>query len=89
MDIMLNSPHQKLEEYFAKKYTDKYVEFGGYFHIKPYNTFSNSPMREYFASGEYKELNDPLLEKYWSNAQRMNLYITIVVFLIIIAAMFF
>ena len=85
---MLNSPHQKLEEYFAKKYTDKYVEFGGYFHIKPYQTFSNSPMREYFASGKYKELNDPLLERYWRNSQRVNLYITVAVILIIIISMF-
>ncbi len=57
--------HQKLEEYFAKKYTAKYVEFGGYYYIKPYWLFSRSPMEKYFLSGQYSELNDNKLEKLW------------------------
>ncbi len=57
--------HQKLEEYFAKRYTEKYVEFGGYFYIKPFLIFSKSPMEKYFSSGQYAELNDKKLEKLW------------------------
>ena len=57
--------HQNLEEYFAKKYTAKYVEFGGYYYIKPFWILRKSPMEKYFSSGQYSELNDKKLEKLW------------------------
>lgn len=82
--MKLRSLEQQLEEYFAKKYTDKYVEFGGYFHIKPYQSSRRSPMQKYFSSGEYKELNDPKLESYWKEIRKRQLYWGIVAAVMII-----
>ena len=65
---------QELEEYFAKNYTKKYVEFGGYFHIKPHKSLTKSPMEHYFASGKYKELNDSTLEFYWKEIKKRKFY---------------
>jgi len=85
---MLNSkPHQVLEEYFAKHYTNKYIEFGAYFHIKPYETFTKSPMQKYFSSGKYKELNDEQLDVLWLAVRWRNYYVNIaaiIVFIIIL-----
>lgn len=72
--MKLISLEQQLEEYFAKKYTDKYVEFGGYFHIRPFQTSRKSPMQAYFSSGKYKELNDPELDKYWKEIKKRQFY---------------
>lgn len=80
--MKLIAKQQELEEYFAKNYTRKYVEFGGYFYIKSYNTLSKSPMEQYFSSGKYKELNDPKLESYWKEVKKhqfkWNLFVIVV-----------
>jgi len=61
---------QQLEEYFAKTYPAKYIEFGGYFFMKSYKVLGKSPMEKYFSSGKYKELNDPRLEEYWTQIKK-------------------
>ena len=80
----LRAVHQELEEYFAKKYTNKYIEFGGYFYIKPYNTITKSPMQKYFSSGKYKELNDPKLEVYWRKIKKQEFYWNIIIIVLLI-----
>ena len=77
--------HQKLEEYFAKKYTSKYTEFGGYFYIKPFWLFSKSPMEKYFSSGQYLELNDPELERLWIAVRWDEFYKKLFIIFIIFA----
>lgn len=72
--MKLRVTQQELEEYFSKKYTKKYIEFGGYFHIKPYKSLTKSPMEQYFSSGKYKELNDPILEGYWKEIKKRQFY---------------
>ena len=72
--MKLRAIQQELEEYFAKNYTKKYTEFGGYFHIKPHKTLTKSPMEQYFSSGKYKELNDPKLESYWNEIKKRQFY---------------
>lgn len=71
--MKLQAARQKLEEYFAKKYTKKYTELGGYYYIKSYKDLSKSPMQKYFSSGKYKELNDPKLEIYWKEVKKHEL----------------
>ena len=68
--MKLQDARQALEEYFAKEYTKKYTELGGYFYIKGYKDLSKSPMQKYFSSGKYKELNDPKLESYWKEVKK-------------------
>lgn len=75
---------QKLEEYFAKKYTKKHTELGGYFSIKGYKDLSKSPMQKYFSSGKYKELNDPKLESYWKEVKKSELKWNIFVVVVIV-----
>ena len=57
-----------LEVYFAKRYTDHYVRFGGQW--TPFGSFPISAMQHYFISGGYRELDDPELEKLWVAARR-------------------
>lgn len=71
--MKLRAAQQKLEEYFAKKYPEKYTELGGYFHVKGYKDLSKSPMQKYFSSGKYKDLNDPELETYWKEVRKCEL----------------
>ena len=78
--------HQKLEEYFAKKYTKKYVELGGYFGIKPFWILSKSPMEKYFSSGQYSELNDKTLEELWLAVRWSSFYSKLFTIFIIFAA---
>lgn len=78
--------HEQLEEYFAEKYTEKYIELGGYFYIKPVWPFGKSPMEKYFQSGQYLELNDRQLEKLWEPVKREILYKKVI---IIVAVIFF
>jgi len=82
--MKLSATQQELEEYFAKTYTKKYIEFGGYFHIKPYKTLSKSPMQQYFSSGKYKELNDSKLERYWKEIKKREFYWNIFVITVIV-----
>lgn len=82
--MKLQNLQQELEEYFAKQYTKKYVEFGSYFHIKPYKTLSKSPMQQYFSSGKYKELNDPKLESYWKAIKKHQLYWNIIGIIVVV-----
>ena len=51
-----------LEEYFAKKYTKKFTELGGSY----YAGEDSTPLKAYFESGEYKELNDEQLDKLYA-----------------------
>ena len=83
--MKLRAAKKNLEEYFAKEYTKKYTEFGGYFHIKGYKDLSKSPMQKYFSSGKYKELNDPKLEKYWKEVRKSELKWNIFVVVVIIS----
>ncbi|HFD33441.1 MAG TPA: hypothetical protein ENJ28_12135 [Gammaproteobacteria bacterium] len=78
--------HQALEEYFAKKYTKKYVELGGYFGIKPLWPFSKSPMEKYFLSGQYVELNDKKLDDLWIAVKWNNFYTKIFIIFILLAS---
>ncbi len=90
--MLYSRPHQELEEYFARQYTKKYIEFGGYFHIKPYQSYRRSPMQKYFSSGEYKELDDPKLEALWLAVRWRNYYINlaaVAVFVIILLLKYF
>ena len=82
--MKLRLAKKNLEEYFAKKYTKKYTELGGYFYIKGYKDLSKSPMQKYFSSGRYKELNDPELEIYWKEVKKHELKWNIFVVVIII-----
>jgi len=82
--MLYTKPHQKLEEYFAKQYTEKYIEFGGYFHLKPFRTYTKSPMEKYFFSGKYKDLNDPQLEALWLAVRWRNYHLNIAAFIIFI-----
>ena len=82
--MKLRVAKKNLEEYFAKKYTKKYTELGGYFYIKGYKDLSKSPMQKYFSSGRYKELNDPELERYWKEVKKHELKWNIFVVVIII-----
>jgi len=82
--MKLHVIRQELEKYFAEKYTHKYIEFGGYFYIKPYKSLSNSPMQHYFKSGKYKELNDPKLEIFWQEIKKRELYWNIFVITVIV-----
>ena len=83
--MKLRVAQQKLEEYFAKKYTRKYTELGGYFSIKGYKELSKSPMQKYFSSGKYKELKDPILEDYWKEVKKSefewNIFVVVVIIL--------
>ena len=83
-EVKLKANKKELEKYFAKNYTKKYVEFGGYFHIKPYRTLNKSPMEKYFSSGKYKELNDPILDRYWKEIRKREFFWNITVIGIII-----
>lgn len=85
--MKLNALQQELEEYFEKNYTKKYLEFGGYFHIKPFKTLTKSPMQQYFSSGKYKELKDPVLERYWKEIRKREFYWNI--FAIVIIVLFY
>lgn len=76
--------NQQLEEYFSQNYQKKYIEFGGYFHIKPYKTLTRSPMQQYFSSGKYKELNDPKLENYWKEIKKRELYRNLIGIVVVI-----
>jgi len=78
--------HEQLEEYFANKHTEKYIELGGYFYIKPVWPFAKPTMEKYFQSGQYLELNDSQLEKLWEPVKREILYKKVI---IIIAVIFF
>jgi len=80
----LHTKNQELEEYFAKKYTKKYVELGGYFHIAAYKTLNKSPMQQYFSSGKYKELNDPKLEIYWKKIKKHEFYWNMIGIIVVI-----
>lgn len=71
--MKLRVAKQELEEYFAKKYTKKYTELGGCYHVRSYKDLSKSPMQKYFSSGKYKELNDPRLEAYWKEVKKLEL----------------
>ena len=82
--MKLKAKKQELEEYFAENYKKKYVEFGGYFHIIPFRTLTKSPMEQYFSTGKYKELNDPILEGYWKEIGKLELMRNIVIMVIII-----
>ena len=82
--MKLKANKQQLEEYFAKKYTKKYIEFGGYFHLQSYRNLTKSPMEHYFSSGKYKELNDPVLENYWKEIRRLEFFRNTVFVVIII-----
>jgi len=82
--MKLSVIQHELEEYFAKIYTKKYIEFGGYFHLKHYKTLSKSPMQQYFPTGRYKELNDPTLERYWKKIKKREFYWNIFVIVVII-----
>lgn len=83
--MKLRLAKKNLEEYFAKEYTKKYTELGGYFYIKGYKDLSKSPMQKYFSSGKYKELNDPKLESYWKEVKKgefkWNLFVVAVIIL--------
>ena len=84
MKIKLRLAKKNLEEYFAKEYTKKYTDLGGYFYIKGYKDLSKSPMHKYFSSGKYKELNDPKLEMYWKEVKKRELKWNIFVVAVII-----
>jgi len=84
MNTKLGVAQQELEEYFAKKYTKKYTELGGYFIIKGYKDLSKSQMQKYFSSGQYKELNDPKLEKYWKEVKKHDLKWNVFVVVLIV-----
>ncbi len=90
--MLYSKPHQELEEYFAKQYTKKYIEFGGYFHIQPVRSLTRSPMQKYFSSGKYKELNDQQLNTLWLAVRWRNYYLNIaaaIVFVIILIINYF
>ena len=80
----IKAKKKELEEYFAKNYKKKYIEFGSYFHIKPYRTLNKSPMEKYFSSRKYKELNDPILDRYWKEIKKREFFWNITVIGIII-----
>ena len=82
--MKLKIAKQNLEEYFAKTYTKKYTELGGYFFIKGHKDLSKSPMQKYFSSGRYKELNDPKLECYWKEVKKHEFKWNILVVVLII-----
>ena len=84
MNTKLRNAQQELEQYFAKKYTKKYTELGGYFYIKGYKDLSKSQMQKYFSSGKYKELNDPTLERYWKEVKKYDLKWNVFVVVLII-----
>lgn len=83
--MKLQAARQKLEEYFAKEYSKKHTELGGYYYIKGYKNLSKSPMQKYFSSGKYKELNDPKLESYYKEVKKhelkWNIFVAIVIVL--------
>ena len=85
MKMKLRLAKKNLEKYFAKEYTRKYTELGGYFYIKGYKDLSKSPMQKYFSSGKYKELNDPKLERYWKEVKKSefkwNIFVVAVIIL--------
>jgi len=85
--MKLDAAKKELEEYFAKTYTKKYTELGGYFYIKGYKDLSKSPMQKYFSSGRYKELNDPKLENYWKEVKKHELKWN--VFAIVVIVLFY
>lgn len=82
--MKLLAMQQQLEEYFAKNYSNQYVKFGGYFHIKSYKTLTRSPMEQYFSSGKYKELNDSKLENYWKEIKKRKFYWNMVSIIVIV-----
>ena len=82
--MKLRAAQQELETYFAKKYTKKYTDLGGYYYIKGYKDLSKSQMQKYFSSGKYKELNDPELEKYWEKVKKHELKWNVFVVVLII-----
>ncbi|MDH5394076.1 MAG: hypothetical protein OEY11_12880 [Gammaproteobacteria bacterium] len=81
--MKLQNARQDLEEYFAKHYTKKYTELGGYYYIKAYKDLSKSPMQKYFSSGKYEELKDDKLEGYWQEVKRhefkWNVFVAVVI----------
>lgn len=83
--MKLQAARQALEEYFARKYTKKYTDLGGYLYIKGYKDLSKSPMQKYFSTGKYKELNDPELENHWQEVKKhefkWNLFMVVVIVL--------
>lgn len=82
--MKLQLAQQKLEEYFAREYTNKYTELGGYYYIKGYKGLGKSPMEKYFSSGKYKELNDPELEAYWKEVKKHELKWNVFVVVVIV-----
>ena len=73
------SVHHRLDVYFSENYTKRYLEFGGYFRVKPYPTFKKSPMQKYFSSGQYKELNDQELDKLWLAVKIQERYLPVAI----------
>ena len=71
--MKLRLARHNLEEYFSKKYPEKYTELGGYYYIAGYKDLSKTPMQKYFSTGRYKELNDPELESYWMVVKKAEL----------------
>ena len=74
-----------LEVYFAKKYTKKFAELGGSYYVGEDGT----PLKVYFESGEYKELNDKKLDELYasvSNSRKLWKIITLGLSLVILVA---
>jgi len=78
-NLFSSDPHYNLEEYFAKKYSRKYIEFGGFFVLRPYHMYIGSPMHKYLSSGRYKKLEDSKLEQLWLVVRWREFYIKLFV----------
>jgi len=77
----------ELEVYFAKKYTKKFSELGGSY----YAGEDSTPLKAYFESGEYKELNDEKLDKLYasvSDTKKLWKFTTLGMVLIILVVYF-
>lgn len=82
--MSLRAAKEELEEYFVKKYPEKYAELGGYFYAKGYKSISKSKMYRYFSFGQYIELNDPELEKYWKEIKKQELKWNVLVVIVVV-----
>jgi len=87
--MKVRAAQKELEIFFADKYPEKYSELGGYYYIKGYKDLGKSLMQKYFSSGQYKELNDSELERYWKQVRkselRWNVFVVLVIALFYIA----
>ena len=81
--MSLSTEKKELDEYFSNKYPEKYTELGGYFYAEGFKSISKSKMYRYFSFGQYIELGDPELDKYWKEIKKQefkrNMLVVVVV----------